>query len=79
MFPDGTILQYSSNLFTEYNFEKLDENGHNICQCMDEILDHKRTKETIPKPERNIISKNDQKKKRITCRGWEFLVKWKSG
>ena len=46
---------------------------------MDSILDHKKIKEAIDKADGYDVSKNGQKKRKITTKGWELLIQWKDG
>ena len=45
---------------------------------MDEILDHQKTKDAVEKTDGFVLCKNGQKKK-ITTKGWKFLIRWKDG
>ena len=78
MFPDGAIQQYSANLIAESLYEHADEDGHRY-QYMDSILDHKKTKEAVDKADGYVVSKNGEKKRKITTKGWELLIQWKDG
>ena len=78
MFPDGAIQQYSANIIAESLFENADEDGSRY-QYLDEILDHKKLKNAVSKDEGYVKSKNGQKRRRITTKGWEFMVRWKDG
>ena len=78
MFPDGAIQQYSANLIAESIYENSDEDSYRY-QLMDEILDHQKTKDAIEKHNGIVVSKNGQSKKKITTKGWKFLVRWKDG
>ena len=59
MFPDGAIQQYLANLIAESLYDNADDDGHRY-QHMEEILDHRKTKDAIPKHEGFVISKNGQ-------------------
>ena len=59
--------QYSANLIAENLYDHAD----------DAILDHKKTKDAIPKSNGHVISKNGQTKNKITSKRLEHLVQWK--
>jgi len=78
MFPDGAIQQYSANLIAESLYENSDEDGFRY-QHVDEILDHQKTKDAVDKSDGYVVSKNGQKKHKVTTKGWKFLIRWKDG
>ena len=56
--------------------QNLNEDGH-MYHYMDKHLDNERINVAISKSEGHVVWKNAQKMKRITSKGYEFLVKKK--
>ena len=77
-FPDGGIRQYSANIIAENIFSQVDEDGYRY-QLLDEIIDCKRDETAIEKTDGYLVDKNGRKRRRITTKGWKFLVAWKDG
>ena len=46
---------------------------------MDKIRDHQKSKDTIEKANRILVSKKKQSQKKINTKGWKFLIRWKDG
>ena len=71
MFPDGIVHWYSANIIAQNIYESSDDDGFRY-QLMEEIIDHRKFNDAVPKEEGYITSKNGKKKKRITTKGWEI-------
>ena len=78
MFPDGSIQQYAANIIAENLFSQVDEEGYRYI-IMDEIVDHKKGNEAIDKVDGYTRNEYGRSTKRITTKGWSFLVNWKDG
>ena len=78
MFPDGSVSQYAANIIAENIYSQIDEAGYRY-QLVECILDHKKDGRAVPKSEGYVISKNGNKTKRQTTKGWYFKVKWRDG
>ena len=78
MILDGAVQQYSVNVIAESLCENADDEGYRS-QYLDEIMDHKKLKDAVPKSDGYLKIKNGQRRRRITSKGWEFQVRWKDG
>ena len=78
MFPDGEVQQYSANVIAQSIYDSADEDGYRH-QLLDEIIGHRRSKEAVDKSNEYVISNNEQKKRRVTTKGWEIEVQWEDG
>ena len=78
MFPDGTIHQYAANIIEESICNEVDDEGRRS-QILDEIVDVESTPDVVQMSGGFVKTKNGRKKRRITTKGWNFLVKWKAG
>jgi len=47
LFPDGIVHQYLANIIAQNIYEPSDEDGFRY-QLLDEIIDHKKTKDAVP-------------------------------
>ena len=78
MFPDGSIKQYGANIIAENIFSQVDEHGYRY-QLLRNIVNHKRDETAITKDEGYVTSKNGNRIKRHTTKGWYFEVEWADG
>ena len=78
MFPDGSVSQYAANIIAENIYSQIDEDGYRY-QLLESILDHRKDGRAIPKSEGYVVSKNGNKARKQTTKGWYFKVKWKDG
>ena len=78
MFPDGSIQQYGANIIAENILSQVDEEGHRYL-IMDEIVDHRKGDDAIEKADGYITNQFGKRSRRITTKGWSFLVSWKDG
>ena len=77
-FPDGSHSNYSDNLLLENLHSQVDEYG-NIYELLQSIIDYRAMEDTIPKENGWVQSASGDKKRIITTRGWNLLVKFKDG
>ena len=78
MFPDGSIQQYGANIIAENIYSQVDEEGHRFL-IMDEIIDHRKGDEAIEKADGYTTNQYGKRSRRITTKGWSFLINWKDG
>lgn len=78
LFPDGSVQQYAANTIAENTFSQVDEDGHRY-QLIDCILSHKSDGRAVRREDAFIISKNGNRTRRHTTKGWYFQVQWKDG
>ena len=77
MFPDGSVEQFAANNIAMNIYTQVDDEGYRY-QLMDDIIDHRKTSAAAVD---TASDRNGKEKsyKRITTKGWFFLVKWKDG
>ena len=78
MFPDGSIKQYGANIIAENIFSQVDEYGYRY-QLLRNIIDHKKDDTAIPIEEGYTTSKNGNRSRKHTTKGWHFEVEWADG
>ena len=65
---DGGVERYSANVIAEHIYSQIDDDGNNV-YLLDEIIDHRRTKEAVPR-----TAETDEKCAKTT-KGWELLIR----
>ena len=75
---DGRIESITANILAENVISQVNEDGHRQL-VLDEIIDHRKTPEAVPKSEGTYNIPGGIKKKVITTKGWEFYVQWRDG
>ena len=78
MFPDGLVHQYMANTIAESIYYQLDEYCHRY-QLMYRIIIHKSDGRAFPKSEAFTVSRNRNRARKQTTKGWYLEVKWKYG
>ena len=78
LFPDGSVRQYAANIIAENLYSQVDDEGFRY-QLLDEIIDHKTDEQAISKGDGFVYTQSGQKRRRMTTKGWWFLVSWKDG
>ena len=78
MFNDGSIERYAANTIAENIYSQIDENGHRY-QLFDAIVNHRSDGSAVSKEDGWTTSKGGKRSKRITTKGWYFLVRWCDG
>jgi hypothetical protein len=76
-FPDGPLTEYSANLIATAMFAQVDDDG-NTYNIMDEIVDHRKTREAVLEDEAFVTIRGKVHPVRTT-KGWEMCVLWKNG
>ena len=79
IFPDGSISQYAANIIAENIYSQIDEDGYRYQLLLKCILDHCKGGRAVPKSEGYVVSKNRNKARKQTTKGWYFKVKWRDG
>jgi hypothetical protein len=75
--PDGSSRELTHNLIAENLFSQCDTEGRQY-QIIKEISDHRSNATAMAKGDEWIESASGRQRK-ITTRGWSFLVEWKDG
>ena len=78
IFPDGTVKQYAANIIAENIFSQVDEYGYRY-QLLRNIISHKKDDTAIEIGNEFTISKNGNKSRKHTTKGWFFEVEWADG
>ena len=74
-FDDGRVDTYSANIIAENIFEQVDDEGKKWL-LMDEIVDHRKTKEAVLHEDR-YFERNGKRYAKWTTKGWFLCVRWK--
>ena len=74
-FGDGSYHEYSTNVIMESLYEQVDDDGNNS-MLLTGICDHRFDSSAISKEHGWVILPNGIRKRRVTTKGWELLVKW---
>jgi Reverse transcriptase (RNA-dependent DNA polymerase) len=77
-FLDGTQETLAANILAESILAQVDEDGQRQL-LLDEIIDHRRLKDAIPKDQGLLATKSGATRRIQTTRGWQFYVLWKDG
>ena len=78
MFPDGSTSRYAANIIAENIYSQVDADGYRY-QLMDHIMDHKSNGHAVKQDDAFTVSRNGNKVRRQTTKGWFFQVQWKDG
>jgi hypothetical protein len=73
---DGTERELQHNLIAENMFSQADSEGRQF-MLLSDIADVRRLDSALTKENGFITSKNGNKHRKKTTKGWEFLVEWK--
>lgn len=76
--PDGHVFEYTTNQIAESLYSQVDDDGYNEA-ILDEIIDHRRTEDAIPRDYGFTEDIRGHQKPIITTKGWEMQVRWKDG
>jgi hypothetical protein len=75
---DGHTTTMSANTITDNMFAQVDHECGRLL-LLDEIIDHRSTKDAITQADAFINASNGRRRRRQTTKGWELLFKWKDG
>ena len=78
MFSDGAVKQYAANMIAENIYSQVDEEGHRY-QLLRNIISHKKDETAVCRQDGWIVSKNGNRVRRHTTKGWYFEVEWADG
>lgn len=76
-FKDGTVKEYQANIIAQNILQQVDPDGHYATTMT--IVGHKMEPDAIGLNGRYIVTRNGDKVRRKTTRGWQLLVRWKDG
>jgi hypothetical protein len=77
-FIDGTIEILPANIIAENILSQVDSEGHRQL-FIDEIIDHRKTKDAIDIKDGFTTTKYGTKRLKRTTKGWELCIIWKDG
>ena len=77
-FSSGMVKEYAANTIAENMIAQCDSEGRQY-SIFNGIVDHKKTDEAINKSDATFQTHTGQSRKRITTKGWKFLVEWVDG
>ena len=77
-FGDGSYAEYTANNIVENLYNQVDDDGRTHSMLVS-ISDHRKTDSAIPKNDGFITLPSGVQKKKITTKGWDFLVDWEDG
>ncbi|KAI2505807.1 Reverse transcriptase (RNA-dependent DNA polymerase) [Fragilaria crotonensis] len=77
-FINGHVEELTANIIAENLIAQVDDEGHRQ-MMLEEILDHRTTREAIPKSQGTYVNQYGVKRQKQTTRGWELLIQWKDG
>ena len=75
---DRSSQEITSNIIVEPMFTQVDSGGHH-CQLLQEIIDHRKYRSSIPISDGMICSRNGNMVPKKKTQGWDLLVEWKDG
>jgi len=76
-FADGTTASMAANAIAENLFAQIDAEGNRFV-LIDEIIGHRTTGDEVKQADAFVETKSGRRR-RITTKGWEILVRWKDG
>jgi hypothetical protein len=76
--PDGSVEVYTSNILAENLYSQVDEEGRTF-RLIEEIVDHRSDGNAIRKDDGFYVSRNGEKRRKPTTKGWHLLVSWRDG
>ena len=77
-YKDGHKASLAANAIAENMFAQVDEEG-NRHVLFQEISDHRTDGSEVKQQDAYITTRNGNKRRRETTKGWEILVQWKDG
>lgn len=75
---DGETEVVTANIIAENILSQVDDIGHGRRQ-LDDIIDYRTTDAAVPKHEGWLTTETGQKRRKMTTKGWEILVRWIDG
>ncbi len=77
-YPDGHKASLAANAIAENMFAQVDDEG-NRHVLFEEIVDHRTDGSEVKQQDAFLTTRNGNKRRRETTKGWEILVQWKDG
>jgi hypothetical protein len=78
-FLDGHTEAISANLIAQHLYSQIDNEGRQHTILLDDIIDHRKSKQAIDKTDAFVTMNNGVKRRRETTQGWHMLCQWKDG
>lgn len=78
MFMDGKLQQLAANRIALSMYENVDSEGFTT-KVMDQVQRHRKTDQAVGMEDAFTKDARGRKTRRITTKGWDFLIKWKDG
>jgi hypothetical protein len=72
-YADGHTVTMSANAITQCMFEQVDQGGNRLL-LLDEVVDHRSTKDAITHADAFINASNGRRRRRQTTKGWELRL-----
>ena len=76
--PDGSSRELTYNQIAINLFSQCDSEGRRF-QLLESILDHRKDENALTEKDAWFTTKLGRKKRRITTKGWSFLIQWRDG
>ena len=76
--PDGSSRELTYNQIVINLFSQCDSEGRRF-QLLESILDHRKDENALTEKDAWFTTKLGKKKRRITTKGWSFLIQWRDG
>jgi hypothetical protein len=77
-FHDGHIEHITASNIAECMFAQVDEEGNHF-KLLHEITDHLKPEHQLPESETVCSNGDSNKKRKLSPKGWHFIVTWKDG
>lgn len=77
-FIDGQTEILTANVIAENVLSQVNDEGQRH-MMIDEIEDHRKTKEAIEKCNATYVTRGGQTRNKRTTKGWELFIRWKDG
>jgi hypothetical protein len=77
-YPNGHKASLTVNAIAENMFAQVDDEG-NRHVLFEEIIDHRTDGTEVKQQDSFLTTRNGNKRRRETTKGWEILIQWKDG
>jgi hypothetical protein len=77
-FADGSSAEYAANVIAEAIYAQVDDEGrHHL--VLEDVIDYRKSTDACRVEDMWITSKNGNKHRCLTTKGWDLCVQWKDG
>ncbi len=77
-FADGSSAEYAANVIAEAIYAQVDAEGrHHL--VLEDVIDYRKSTDACRAEDMWVTSKNGNKHRRLTTKGWDLCVQWKDG